>query len=198
MDYRNKNFDDYKNYYELDIDNFEEIRKELEITTIENVSPTTSDVFFFGNDNEDHPFLHLPKVNEFRKKLSLPKDTKFMLCHMREGYPGDPHIDDSDLPWSILFPIKNYVRTKIEYYTSPDKPIKESHVNEIGQPMTFWNINVDNLTLTDSFEIKRPTIMHNQRIHKVENIYEGDIWIMSFVLCGLGWDPMLAENYFYS
>jgi hypothetical protein len=36
MDYRDKNFDEYENYYELEIDNFDELHKELSRPTIIN------------------------------------------------------------------------------------------------------------------------------------------------------------------
>lgn len=83
MDYRNKNFDDYENFYELDIDNFEELREELEKTIFENIHTYENNVYFFGNSDNTNPFNNLTGINAFRKKTKITQRHKIhgQLCY---------------------------------------------------------------------------------------------------------------------
>lgn len=197
MDYRNKNFDDYDNYYELDIHNFEELRVELETTIFKNVFVENTSVHFFGNSNNYNPFDTLPGITNFRKKLKLPTETKFMVNCIKQHDSTKPHIDNSDNPWAILFPIRNTKNTRLEYYTSTTKPKLVSYINETGQTVTVWDVDKENLILTDSLELSRPTIINNQRIHNAINPVNSVRWTVALVCAGLGWDPLLAKDYFY-
>jgi hypothetical protein len=197
MDYRDKNFDDYENYYELSIDNFDELHAELEKTIFENVFIEDTTVHFFGNTEAPHPFTKLPGITKFREKLHLPEDTKFMVNCVSPYESTKPHIDNSDNPWAILFPIKNTKNTRLEYYTSPNKPVLNTYYNRNGQRITTWEIDTKHLTMTHSLELIRPTIINNQRIHDAINPTNAVRWTIALVCAGLGWDPMLAKKYFY-
>jgi hypothetical protein len=197
MDYRDKNFDEYENYYELEIDNFDELHKELETTIFENIFIEENTVHFFGSLDSTNPFNNLTNITKFREKLQLPLDTKFMVNCITENESTRPHIDNSDNPWAILFPIKNTKNTRLEFYVSSTPPVLKTYTNSLGEQRTVWVVNSDNLTVTDSIELSRPTIINNQRIHNATNPNNTTRWTIALVCAGLGWDPMLAKDYFY-
>jgi hypothetical protein len=197
MDYRDKNFDEYENYYELEIDNFDELHKELETTIFENIFIEENTVHFFGNLDSTNPFNNLTNITKFREKLQLPLDTKFMVNCITENESTRPHIDNSVNPWAILFPIKNTKNTRLEFYVSSTPPVLQTYTNSLSEQRTVWVVNSDNLTVTDSIELSRPTIINNQRIHNAINPNNTVRWSVALVCAGLGWDPMLAKDYFY-
>ena len=197
MDYRDKNFDDYENYYELSIDNFDELHAELEKTIFENVFIEDTTVHYFGNSDAPNPFDKLPGITKFRQQLQLPDDTKFMVNCIAPFDSTKPHIDNSDNPWAVLFPIRNTKDTRLEYYVSSSAPVLKTYVNTLGQQVTTREIATENLTLTHSLELTRPTIINNQRIHDAINPNNAVRWTIALVCAGLGWDPMLAKEYFY-
>lgn len=197
MDYRNKNFDEYENYYELDISNFDELHNELETTIFENVFTEETTVHYFGNSTDPNPFDNLPGINKFRELLQLPADTKFMVNCVLPFESTKPHIDNSDNPWAILFPIRNTKDTRLEYYVSSTEPVLKMYTNQTGQIVTTREIDIENLTLTHNLELSRPTIINNQRIHNAINPNDTVRWSIALVCAGLGWDPMLAKDYFY-
>lgn len=130
------------------------------------------------------------------KKLKLPNDTKFMVNCVTPHNSTGPHIDNSDNPWAILFPIKNTKNTSLEYYDSPVKPVLTTYVNTEGQNITVWVLDPDQLILTHRLELLKPTIINNQRIHNAINPNDTIRWTIALVCAGLGWDPMLAKDYF--
>jgi hypothetical protein len=197
MDYRDKNFDEYENYYELEIDNFDELHKELETTIFENIFIEENTVHFFGSLDSTNPFNNLTNITKFREKLQLPLDTKFMVNCITENESTRPHIDNSDNPWAILFPIKNTKNTRLEFYVSSTPPVLKTYTNSLGEQRTVWDVNSDDLTVTDSIELSRPTIINNQRIHNAINPNNTVRWSVALVCAGHGWDPMLAKDYFY-
>ena len=197
MDYRNKNFDEYENFYELDISNFDELCKELETTIFKHVFVEDTTVHFFGNSSDLNPFNELTGITKFREQLHLPKDTKFMVNCIAPNDVMNPHIDNSDNPWAILFPIRNTKNTKLNYYVSSTPPILRTYINTVGEHVTVMIIETEDLTLTHSIELTRPTIINNQRIHNATNPNNTTRWTIALVCAGLGWDPMLAKDYFY-
>ena len=198
MDYRNVNFEGYQNYYELNISNFDQLLSELQTTIFENITVEDTTVYYFGNSNAANPFDTLPSILKLKEQLQLPADTKFMVNCIGPHSNMDPHIDNSDNPWAILIPIKNTKNTRLEYYNTSTEPVLKTYTNKLGQLITTWEIDSKSLTITDSIELTRPTIINNQQIHAATNPNDTARWTIALVCAGLGWDPMLAREYFYT
>lgn len=196
MDYRNVSFEEYNNYYELNIDYFDQLVSELQTTIFENINVDDTSVYYFGNSDAPNPFDKLPSILKLKDQLQLPTDTKFMVNCIGPHSSMDPHIDNSDNPWAILIPIKNTKNTRLEYYTTSTDPVLKTYTNQLGQTITTWEIDPKSLTTTDSIELTRPTAINNQRIHAAINPNDTSRWTIALVCAGLGWDPMLAKDYF--
>ena len=102
-------------FYELQIDNFLEVQKELNSIIDQIDFPDENILRFYKQTDNLNPFRENKLVREFTKKLNMPENLNYMVNYVKSNTQMDVHVDDSDWPWCVLIPIRNTKGTKLEF-----------------------------------------------------------------------------------
>jgi hypothetical protein len=160
-----------KDFYELNILNFESIKSEID--------------YMLNSDNENyktnvsyitprHKFEELPNLQNMIEELGLHKyKIRYLTVIVNPGEQLHPHIDgmeDSSMyVWNLLLPIKNTEHTTLSFYESDFKPQWIDVINEQGHHVPYWYIDPETCKEVSKINLSRPTFINSTRIHGVMN-----------------------------
>lgn len=160
-----------KDFYELNISNFEDIRSEIDLMLNSNNTEYRTNVSYITPRQR---FQKLPHLQNMLEEIGLTKyKIRYLTVVVNPGEQLHPHIDgmedSSFYVWNLLLPIKNTEHTTLSFYESDFKPQWVDVINEQGDHVPYWYIDPDTCTEVSNINLTRPTFMNSTRIHGVMN-----------------------------
>ena len=185
-------------FYELQIDNFLEVRKELNSIIDQIDFPDENILRFYKQTDNVNPFRENKLVREFTKKLNMPENLNYMVNYVKSNTQMDVHVDDSDWPWCVLIPIRNTKGTKLEFYKSEKAAERKTAINTKGEEFSYLQIPMHNnkLSLIHELELLNPIAFDNQQPHNVNNFTNKNRYTMQISCSNIEWNHMLAKEFF--
>jgi len=185
-------------FYELQIDNFLEVRKELNSIIDQIDFPDENILRFYKQTDNVNPFRENKLVREFTKKLNMPENLNYMVNYVKSNTQMDVHVDDSDWPWCVLIPIRNTKGTKLEFYKSEKAAERKTAINTKGEEFSYLQIPMHNnkLSLIHELELLNPIAFNNQQPHNVNNFTNKNRYTMQISCSNIEWNHMLAKEFF--
>lgn len=185
-------------FYELQIDNFLEVRKELNSIIDQIDFPDENILRFYKQTDNVNPFRENKLVREFTKKLNMPENLNYMVNYVKSNTQMDVHVDDSDWPWCVLIPIRNTKGTKLEFYKSEKAAERKTAINTKGEEFSYLQIPTHNnkLSLIHELELLNPIAFNNQQPHNVNNFTNKNRYTMQISCSNIEWNHMLAKEFF--
>ena len=185
-------------FYELQIDNFLEVRKELNSIIDQIDFPDENILRFYKQTDNVNPFRENKLVREFTKKLNMPKNLNYMVNYVKSNTQMDVHVDDSDWPWCVLIPIRNTKGTKLEFYKSEKAAERKTAINTKGEEFSYLQIPTHNnkLSFIHELELLNPIAFNNQQPHNVNNFTNKNRYTMQISCSNIEWNHMLAKEFF--
>ena len=185
-------------FYELQIDNFLEVQKELNSIIDQIDFPDENILRFYKQTDSVNPFRENKLVREFTKKLNMPENLNYMVNYVKSNTQMDVHVDDSDWPWCVLIPIRNTKGTKLEFYKSEKAAERKTAINTKGEEFSYLQIPMHNnkLSLIHELELLNPIAFNNQQPHNVNNFTNKNRYTMQISCSNIEWNHMLAKEFF--
>ena len=185
-------------FYELKIDNFLEVQKELNSIIDQIDFPDENILRFYKQTDNVNPFRENKLVREFTKKLNMPENLNYMVNYVKSNTQMDVHVDDSDWPWCVLIPIRNTKGTKLEFYKSEKAAERKTAINTKGEEFSYLQIPMHNnkLSLIHELELLNPIAFNNQQPHNVNNFTNKNRYTMQISCSNIEWNHMLAKEFF--
>lgn len=185
-------------FYELQIDNFLEVQKELNSIIDQIDFPDENILRFYKQTDNLNPFRENKLVREFTKKLNMPENLNYMVNYVKSNTQMDVHVDDSDWPWCVLIPIRNTKGTKLEFYKSEKAAERKTAINTKGEEFSYLQIPMHNnkLSLIHELELLNPIAFNNQQPHNVNNFTNKNRYTMQISCSNIEWNHMLAKEFF--
>lgn len=184
----------FKPYYELDIQDYELIRENLEKALLENLPEGKTTVFCIGKSGCDAVKPYEQILSKLISNLKLP-NVVYMANLVKAGERMEIHIDDSPQPWSLLLPIKNTRNTKLNFYRSECKPHREYAKDNLGVDISWLTVPADSVEITHTIEVVRPMFIYQQTLHQAINDTNLDRMTLALV-CITEYNPLVAKEYF--
>jgi len=185
-------------FYELQVDNFLEVQKELNSIIDQIDFPDQNILRFYRPTDDVNPFKENKLLREFTKKLNMPENLNYMVNYVKSNGQMNVHVDDSDWPWCVLIPIRNTKGTRLEFYKSEKAGQRKTTVNAKGEEFSYVQIPMyDNqLSLLHELELLNPIVFNNQQPHNVTNFTNKNRYTMQINCSEIEWNHMLAEEFF--
>lgn len=160
-----------KDFYELNIQNFEAVRDEIDQMLNNDGQEYRTDVSYITPECN---FQNSPHLQNMLAELELTKyEIRYLTVVVNPGEQLHPHIDGMEDSnkwiWNLLLPIKNTEQTTLSFYESSFKPKWVDVINEQGDYVPYWYIDPDTCTEVSRINLSRPTFMNSTRIHGVMN-----------------------------
>lgn len=158
-------------YYELNIENFEEIRREV-YNIINKKKDLKTDVSYITPRNL------FEKAELLQNMLDLIEIKDKSLCRyltviVNPGEQLHPHVDSTENSWNLLLPISNTEGTILSFYESPTGPVLIDRYNERGEYVPYYAFEQDKCIEKYSITLTKPTFINAHMIHGVINNVSG-------------------------
>jgi len=151
-----------KYYYPIEIPNLQIIQdKVFKLFPNEYISKRA--LFYLPNEL----FLNVTELKATLDTLGLTNSIrKFGFMILPAGHRTALHVDSGDTTFSLNIPIRNYVNTKVDFYTSTVEPV---NTHDPNSPLGFWEYNLKDCVHVDTIEMTGSNIINVKEIHMVTN-----------------------------
>jgi hypothetical protein len=154
-------------YKKINVDNFEEMRKELEIATLDRVNLNTrywgEPYFWFKN--------HTPAFYNFiesRKKIPIRMFRFYLTPPYNELTPHADGVSNYRSPIGLNIPISGYENTTMDWYSCPANNFEDGNYGFEGISASRV-IDRSMLKKIDSVVIDCPTFVRTDVVHGITN-----------------------------